>query len=130
METRIVNKRKPRNDVKHHIEAKVRKKENIECLTKQVLIKKFKELEEQYDKIVYESKQLRQQNETLSEQIKCNEKIHNIEKAKPTSHITTQTENLLDEPEYPCSNCVYVADVPEELGWHMKGDHGLGDPDY
>ena len=127
METRIVNKRKPGN-VKHHTEAKVRKRESIECLTKQVLIKKYKELEEKYDKIVSENNQLRQQNETLSEEVKCNKKEQIIQKA--TSQITTQTENLLDEPEYPCSNCVYVADVPEELGWHMKGDHGLGDPDY
>ena len=49
---------------------------------------------------------------------------------KPSLSINTQTEDLLGEMEYPCTNCLYTADVPEELGWHMKGEHGIGIPDY
>ena len=49
---------------------------------------------------------------------------------KEFSNKQTHTEDLLDKIEYACNNCIYVADHPEELGWHNKGEHGLGDPDY
>ena len=124
MAAKIVNKRKTAINITHPTEPKVRKTENIETMTKAAVVRKYKELEEEYKKVVQNNKLLREENESLSKSKNTNQV------PVPKSDITTQTEDLLDEAEYPCSNCVYVAGCSDELVWHMKGKHGLGDPDY
>ena len=51
MDNKTANKTRINHEIKHLTEPKVRKKENVECLTKQVIIKKYKDLEEEFKKI-------------------------------------------------------------------------------
>ena len=129
MENKRASKRKT-DELKHLNEPKVRKKENLEFMTKQTIIKKFKELEEEKRNLVISSEKLKEENENLSKRIEIMMKNQSENPKYPSSSVITQTEDLLCEMEYPCTSCIYVADVPEELGWHMQGEHGRGNPDY
>ena len=130
MSTKVASKRKTVNNVKNQTDPKVRKKETIETMMKPVIVKKYKELEEEYRRVLNNNKLLEMENLSLKTQIDDRNRSNTEQVSQSKTHAITQTQDLLDEAEYPCSNCVYVADCPDELGWHMKGKHDLGDPYY
>ena len=128
----IGNKRKVTKELKHPIDSKVRKSDNISSLSKQAIMSKFKELEEENGRLKSINKSLTEKNNELNQRIanKDEELSNAFSKSVTISHINTQTEDLLDEAQYPCAICIYVADCPEELCCHMGNAHGLGDLEF
>ena len=132
MEKRVISKRKTPNSQKINYDitpAKLQKKElSIEKLTKLKIIEKYNKMEEEYQKVVSLNKELEAETKVLRQTV-C-ELTAQSSNPSEVKTIETQTVNLLDEVEYPCTTCIYVADIPEELGWHNRGEHGIGNPDY
>ena len=124
MNTKSLNKRKS-SEIKHHVEPKLRKKENVEGLTKIALLKKFKELEDKYLKVVSNSEELRQMNESLLNDIKTLQKESTLEATKSVSE--TQTVMINDDFTFPCQICIYNADSEFDLRIHMEYVHDLDD---
>ena len=122
-----LQKRKSTMEVKSGIGPKVPKKDILDNLTKQSIIKKYNELEENIKQVVSSKNN---EIDSLKKQIIDLENKVKEQPTKSVSNIMTQTEALLDEIEYPCTKCIFVADWPDELGWHMQGVHGIGDPEY
>ena len=132
MAGKVVNKRKITKELTHHMDSKVRKTDNISSLTKQAIVIKYKELEEENRKLLLINENISETNQVLKERIahleqEISEKERN---ALPKLERNTQTEDLLQEAQYPCTMCIYVADCPEELCCHMSNVHGLGDPEF
>ena len=73
---------------------------------------------------------LNDENAQLTKKVEELENLQENLKTKSVSESNTQTEALYDEVEFPCKNCIYEADCPDELQWHMKSSHGIGDPYY
>ena len=130
IDVKSLTKAKTSTIFKNQTNLKARKKENPESFTKQTLVNKYKELEEEYRRVLIENVQLRKENESLTETLESEVKQNTEKTLKQCASIITQTEALFDEAEYPCPNCIYVANCSEELGWHMQARHGIGDPDY
>ena len=123
MNTKSVNKRKLANEIKHPVEPKLRKTDNVETLTKQALVKKYKELEEQYKKVVSDCEKLKQENEALSNDIKI------LEKGVTKSVSETQTV-MSDDFIFPCQICIHNADSEFDLRIHMEYVHDFNDGFY
>ena len=130
MDVKKVTKRKVVNEVAYATDPKVRKKENIESFNKTSIIKKYKELEEKYNTSVTQLSILNDENVLLTMKVEELKSLQANIDSKSVSESNTQTEALYDEVEYTCKNCIYEANCPEELQWHMKSLHGIGDPYY
>ena len=125
MNKQTVNKRKSVNEMKHHVEPKLRKKDNLETLTKQTICKKYKELEDKYLKVVSDFEKLKQTNESLSNKIKTLE--IDTPSQKPQSVSETQTTMLDKDFKFPCQICIYNADSEFDLRIHMEYVHDFDD---
>ena len=95
MNTKPLNKRKSISEIKHHIEPKIRKKENVESLTKQALLKRFKELEDKYLKVVSNCEELKQTNESLRNNIETLQKENNLATTKSVSGTQTKISVMI-----------------------------------
>ena len=125
MNNKVLNKRKPSNEVKCHSEPKVRKTENLESLTKSTLLKKFKELEDENRKLVSDLEKMKKINESFSERVKDFERQCSVQKTKSIS--TTQTVMLKEDFTFPCQICIYNADSEFDLRIHMDVAHDVDD---
>ena len=123
MNTKPLNKRKSISEIKHHIEPKLRKKDNVESLTKQALLKRFKELEDKYLKVVSNCEELKQTNESLRNNMETLQKQSNLATTKSVSG--TQTVMLSADFTFPCQICVYNADSEFDLRIHMEYVHDI-----
>ena len=134
MDVKTLTKRKTSNlQNKNTLHLKVRKNENLEGYTKQNLLKKYKELEEDHQRVLSDNTRLKMENESLSKKL---EELLNLKSKNQSSDAkveakcnpkATQTTLLDEELIFPCQLCVYNAANEMDLRVHMDYGHDLDD---
>ena len=115
---------KTNNDV---TPSKIRRKDiNLEQLTKQKIIEKYKKLEEEYKSLV----SLNENNDIVSEILKTRVKELEREPNKSESRaVQIQTVDMTDDPKFTCNECIHTANCEKALKWHTFHVHNRGNPE-
>ena len=131
METKTMLKRRNQGPNKVNVDInspKLRKKEvALEKLSKQTVIEKFRELENEYSQLFEERQKKNNENQLLKDEIK-ELKLH-LNQSKENSSSQTQTHWSQKTIQLNCDQFIHTANCEKALKWHMFHVHNKGNPE-